>query len=320
MADLNPSSAASTPREASSEIQWHPGFCGAVEFELRDNQDILEFNPDFQVSKGPLFLDLLVIKKLRNIQISNEIGRIFRTYNVCEFKGYGDSLTIDDYFKTIAYASLVKNSGTTVNQIPAAEITLSFIQNSFPREMLRLLEASGAVIVEQFPGVFYLSRGPHGEGDVLFPTQVIVTSRLERASHCSLRILTRNAEEADVRLFLNEAQSGTEKHVRQIVDAILQVSVPANFTLFEQIRRDDSMCQALFDLMKDKIEERERRVYQEGEMEGLQKGLQKGLITGSVNIYRNEMALDDQTIIEKIASKFNLSPEQARAYVLPQGV
>ena len=50
-------------REAASVIQWHPGFCCAVKFELREDRDALEFDTEYEVSRGPLVLDLLVIKK-----------------------------------------------------------------------------------------------------------------------------------------------------------------------------------------------------------------------------------------------------------------
>lgn len=59
-------------------IQWHPGFYGAAELELLSNKDILEFLREYNLSKEPLQMDLLIIKKLSDIQIENEIGRIFK--------------------------------------------------------------------------------------------------------------------------------------------------------------------------------------------------------------------------------------------------
>lgn len=299
-------------REAASVIQWHPGFCCAVKFELRENRDVLEFNTEYEVSRGPLVLDLLVIKKQDGICTANEIGRIFRRYNVCEFKSPGDSLTIDDYFKVVSYAGLIKSAGATVNEIPAKEITLTFLRNSYPREMVRELAESGAVVTKAFPGVYYLERGDDGKGDVLFPTQNIVTGELDKAKHSTLRVLAKNASEDDVRLFLEEALNEDGKEDRENVDAVLQVSVSANTELYEQIRRDDRMCQALRELMKDELDQAERQ--------GRQKGRLEGAISGAVAIYRDELGLDNQSIISRIASRFNLSDEQARAYVIPQGM
>ena len=305
---------AAKAREAAAKIQWHPGFRCAVALELRENRDALVFESEYEVSRGPLSLDLLVIKKRKDVVLSNEIGRIFRTYNVCEFKSPDDGLTIDDYFKTLSYAGLVKASGETVNGIPAGEITLSFVRNSYPREMVRELTASGAVLARQFPGVYYLNRGPGGRGDVLFPTQIIVTGELDRKKHSTLRVLTRNAEEADVRLFLAEALSQSEKDSKENVDAVLQVSVSANMELFERIRRDDGMCQAMRELMKDEFQ----RVESVAERRGELRGERRGSIHSAVAIYRDELGLDDQAIIGRISSRFHLTGEQARAYVLPR--
>lgn len=40
-------------------------------------------------------IDLLVIKKNKNIQIANELGAVFRGYNIMEYKSEDDSLSID---------------------------------------------------------------------------------------------------------------------------------------------------------------------------------------------------------------------------------
>lgn len=49
--------------EATS-IQWHPGFYGAAELEFISNKGELEFQREFNLSKEPLRMDLLIIKKL----------------------------------------------------------------------------------------------------------------------------------------------------------------------------------------------------------------------------------------------------------------
>ena len=49
------------------------------------------------------------------------------------------------------------------------------------------------------------------------------------------------------------------------IDAVLQASVSANKELYEEIRRDSGMCQALRELMKDEIEGAENRAEKRGE-------------------------------------------------------
>ena len=63
-------------------------------------------------------MDLLIIEKRKNVQIQNEIGRIFRRHNVIEYKSPDDGMTIDDFFKTLGYAYLYKGLGEKVDQIP----------------------------------------------------------------------------------------------------------------------------------------------------------------------------------------------------------
>lgn len=109
-------------------LHWHPAFYGAAELEFRSNKNDLEFEREYSLSKEPLRADLLVIKKMTDAVIENEIGKIFRKYNMIEYKSPGDGLSIDDYYKTVGYACLYKGLGASVNQIPAGELTVSLVR------------------------------------------------------------------------------------------------------------------------------------------------------------------------------------------------
>ncbi len=39
---------------------WHPAFCGATEWEFKDNAKDLDFDPEHELSKKPLKMDMLV--------------------------------------------------------------------------------------------------------------------------------------------------------------------------------------------------------------------------------------------------------------------
>ena len=45
------------------KIQWHPAFCAAAELELRFNKDDLEFKREYNLSKKPLQMDLLIFEE-----------------------------------------------------------------------------------------------------------------------------------------------------------------------------------------------------------------------------------------------------------------
>ena len=50
-------------KQPSAKIQWHPAFCAAAELELRSNKGDLEFKREYNLSKKPLQMDLLIIEK-----------------------------------------------------------------------------------------------------------------------------------------------------------------------------------------------------------------------------------------------------------------
>ena len=77
------------------KIQWHSGFYGAAELEFSADRKVLELSREYNLSKEALRMDLLIIRKTADIQIKNEIGRMFRTYNVIEYKSPDDRDNIE---------------------------------------------------------------------------------------------------------------------------------------------------------------------------------------------------------------------------------
>ena len=228
---------------------WHPGFLGAMEIEFRSYRKNLDFDDEHTLSKEPIKMDLLVIKKDRSIVITNQIGDIFREHNILEYKSPDDGITIDDYYKTMAYAYLYKGLGKSVDEIPGEELTVTMARDVHPDALFDRIKRSGGTVEQKYPGVYYVS------GIFNTPSQILVTSELDPELHASLRILTKRAKEADVENFLRMAQGFTEPGDRQNADAVLQLSVSANRSVYEEIkRRNPAMCEALRDLMKEEIE------------------------------------------------------------------
>lgn len=240
-------------------IQWHPGFYGAAELEFLSNKGDLEFQREFNLSKEPIRMDLLIIKKLSDVRIENELGHIFKKFNVVEYKNPDDALSIDDYYKTVGYACLYKGLGETVDKIPANELTISIFRESYPREMFEAMKNLGLEIKEHYPGIYYISGK-----QALFDTQIVVTKQLDEQMHRTLRVLSKHVKEEDVRAFVKKAAQISEPGDRNNVDAVLQVSVSANKEIYEAIRRRDKiMCEALRELMKEDFEKQERETKQE---------------------------------------------------------
>lgn len=279
----------------TEKLQWHPAFCAATELELRQDLDVLELIPEYNLSKKPLQIDLVIIKKMdwkRTLQ--NEIGHIMRGHNILEYKGPGDELTIDSFFKVIGYASLYKAQGIAVNKISASEATVSFFRNAYPKALFQELKKEGYILKKMYPGIYYV------RGKVPFPVQVVVTSQLERKAHCSLRVLTTQVEMQDAELFLEQIHYLESKNERSNIDSVLQVSVNANKQVYSLLRRQNEMCEALRELMKDEIEKELENKLEQGEKLQLIRQVIKKLQKGNSVEETSDMLEEEPENIRKI--------------------
>ena len=246
-------------RRPSTKIQWHPAFCAAAELELRFNKDDLEFKREYNLSKKPLQMDLLIIEKRKGVQIQNEIGKIFRGHNIIEYKS-------PDAF-------LYKGLGEKVNQIPLRELTVSLFRASAPKELLNQISKEGYIIERQSPGIYYVNG-------LSVPTQIVVTNELNSKNHESLKVLSKSAQTDDIQRFTELASAFTEPGDKEKADAVLQVSVAANRKNYDKVRRTSDMCEALRELMKEEIEEELKKSRDKAIQEGLAQGLAQGLEQG----------------------------------------
>jgi hypothetical protein len=212
------------------KIQWHPAFYAAAELEFRENKGDLEFKREYNLSKEPIRMDLLIVKKAKGARIKNEIGHIFKEHNVIEYKSPSDGLTVDDFFKTTGYACLYKGLGRTVDEIPADGVTVTIIREGNPLEMFKALKTLGGMIEEKYHGIYYI------KGITVFDTQVIVTKELDKNPHSSLRVLTEKADEEDVRIFLESTEDIEIPGDKDNVEAVLQASISANKEVYDKVR------------------------------------------------------------------------------------
>ena len=48
---------------APDKLQWHPAFCAAAGLEFHEDIEWLELKPEYNLSKEPIRIDLLIIKE-----------------------------------------------------------------------------------------------------------------------------------------------------------------------------------------------------------------------------------------------------------------
>ena len=92
---------------------------------------------------------------------------------------------------------------------------------------------------------------------------------------------------------------------KRSADAVLQVSAKVNRDLFNRLRGEEDMCEALREIMAEDLMQAENK--------GLNQGLNQG-IAGSVEILRS-VGVEEKTILEKIMEQYDLSEEKAMKYM-----
>ena len=237
-------------------IQWHPAFCSAMKLELKENKDSLSFQDEYTLNNQPLKMDLLIIKILEDVQIKNDIGRIFRRFNVLEYKSPGEEMDDDVYLKVVSYSLLLKIYKNESGDMSIDDITITLVREGKPLGLFKWLRKRGFKVKKVKDGIYY------AEKEYCIPTQILVTKDLDPVEHEWLKALTRDAEIADIKQLINSIKSLENKHERQMADSVLQVTIEANKRKYEHIMEDEIMCEALRELFAPEVEILEKKVEQ----------------------------------------------------------
>ena len=117
-------------------IYWHDAFFEALQLELHQYEKALEFIGNHPLSKEALKMDALVIKKDSDIPVNKNIGRIFKKFNIFEYKSETVSINEHTYNKSLAYGLLY----SSFTKVPINEITISIVITKHPRDLLKYLK------------------------------------------------------------------------------------------------------------------------------------------------------------------------------------
>ena len=251
----------------------------------------------------PLEVDLLVIKKDSDIQITNEIGKLFRGHNIVEYKSPLDHLDIDTFYKTGAYAGLYKAYGKTVDERKAADVTVSMLRESKPTGLFGYFKEHGIRVTNPYKGIYYVMDA------VLFPTQIIVTKELNAEEHIWLKALSGGMQKQQMRNLLEKIEKLDLRFDRELADSVLQVSISANKQIVEELRGDESMCQALLEIMEPEINKIKETVKEEVTRQERQNGI-KSLVT-----YLRDSGQGDIIIKNAIMGVYGISEKEAEGYL-----
>ena len=288
-------------------IQWHPAFVTGIDLDLRKYRNGVVQEREHNLNTKPLSIDVLIRKKA-NVRIEdNEIGKIFRRYNIVEYKSPNDHMDIDTYYKVNGYACLFKSYGEWVDAIKAEEVTISLFRYAKPQKLFRYFRRNGMTISNPYPGIYYV------EGKILFPMQVVVTGELDIDKHIWLVALSGKLTEHQVEKILAKASQLTNEREKRLADSVLQVCVAANRKIVEKLKEENHMCQALAEIMEPEIRQWKAEARVEGKAEGKAESKAED-ITIVVNMLRN-LGQCDEDIRGIIIKNFSLHSNEAEKYM-----
>ena len=243
-----------------SKIQWHQAFVGAIHCELGRDQEKLDFYQEHSITKKPLQVDLLIIKKTADGEFSSGIGRLLSRYNILEYKSPGDSLGIDALFQALTYASYYKSSGDHENERKDSEITVMLVRNEYPQSLVKYLTEKGCAVTESEPGVFQIS------GQTFFRIIILATGRMDQKEHVWLNAL-RNDLKKNEYYHLLERSREIAAAEGDYVDVLLSVVEKSNAE-HEKWKEESNVASLLIEAIKN------------GEQRGITIGEQRGITIG----------------------------------------
>jgi hypothetical protein len=265
------------------KIKWHPAFAAAIQLELKDYKEYLDFSIEHGLTDEPLKIDVVVIKKLKDIQIEKSIGRIFSKYNIFEYKSPTDYISIDDYYKVKAYAYLYKVLSEKANSIDIKDITITLTSTRYPRKLVDYLSENEIKVKVHERGIYYIENTD-------IRTQLVVTKELPDEEMEYLKLLQFEHK--------NKALLGRwiEEYVNNIKDPlysiIMDVLTESNPNELLEVYRNMGVAKInednrvfLMDVMK-KLE-LDKKLKEEGKIEGKLEGkieAAKNLLKLGVNV------------------------------------
>lgn len=278
-----------TPRREAQVLQWHPAFTAALHIEFEEEAANLTFEEEHLLSKKPMQIDVLVIKKKEEIPVQKNIGRIFRKYNIVEYKSPDDYLSVNDFYKVYGYACFYQADTKKVLEIQPKEITITFVCQNYPRKMLEHLQQERRLAVEaQGKGIYYIYNDE-------IAMQVLVTSKLSKAENYWLQSLRKNFNSSeDVR----ELARRYEKK-KKIPDyrAVMDIIMRANW---DRLKEEQDMCDALKEFFAEEL--KESKAEGEARLNELLKILLKAKRYADL-----ERATEDKEFREKLYAEFQIA-------------
>jgi hypothetical protein len=168
-----------TKSKRKNTVNYHEAAFTAFNYRLREyikNGDV-SLEDEHQLSKRPPRIDIIVLKKNKDIEIETSWGKIFRAYNIIEYKSPVDlpvSLAVFD--KVIhGYAGHYASQ----ENIKLTDMSATIVCSKKPVDLFEILKQEfNYKISHKAKGIYYISQKGVPESKSL-AIQIIVSSELD---------------------------------------------------------------------------------------------------------------------------------------------
>ena len=228
---------------------------------MAEEQEFLNFEDEHQLGTKPMAIDILIIKNETEHKIRKNIGRIFKKYNIVEYKSPDDYLSIDDFYKIYRYTCFYKADTPSTNIISIQDLTITFISHRYPQKLLRHLATERNFKIQKIEkGIYYLL------GDFI-PIQFIVTSKLSSKENLWLKGLTNDLK--DMKLTEALAEDYQKHRTNTLYQSVMDIIMRANKHQFEEAK---NMCEAMKEWIREEYADEIAAAEKKANKNGLQDG------------------------------------------------
>ena len=270
-------------KKETDATYWHPAFYAGIQIELEDDADNLVFESEHQLGKKPMEIDVLIIKKETDRPVKKNIGRIFKKYNIIEYKSPDDSLSVDDFYKVYGYTCFYKADVQYADSIPAEELSITFVSGKYPRKMIKhLTKIKKYQVTEVEKGIYYVN------GD-LIPIQILVTKNLSGEENLWLKSLTNKlkATETAEKLVENYMDHKDSSLHRSVIETIMR----ANQKIFREVNgMSDIFMEIVQEKFDRKLKEEVEKATEKAVKEATEENTVKTKLTERISLIQKKCA------------------------------
>jgi hypothetical protein len=272
-------------------VTYHDAAFAAFSYLLREyvkNGDVT-LEDECRLSKQPLKIDIMIIKKNREVEIKTSWGRIFREYNVVEYKSPADSLPTLQVFNKVVHGYV--GIYAAQKNIKLTNMTASIVCFKKPTKLFEMLEKEfGYRVLRKDDGIYYIiQEGVAAEKSLA--VQIIVSSELQD-SELVLKALRAKMDEAiEEKVAVEVPYTDDEDELVSLAywwHAIIMLN-PKILKKMEEINmiKADKLRKYMIEngFLTEELEKAEQRGKQIGERRGEQKGEQRGKLQGMQQVF-----------------------------------